>query len=53
MSVNVIPEVINDMRVYLDGADDMIGCKEFKLPELAALTATWKALVLLGKSKHQ
>ena len=27
MSVNVIPEVINDMRVYLDGADDMIGCK--------------------------
>lgn len=49
MSVNVIPEVINDMRVYLDGADDMIGCKEFKLPELAALTADVEGIGIAGK----
>nr|DAL33568.1 MAG TPA_asm: tail tube protein [Caudoviricetes sp.] len=49
MAVNVVPEVINDMRVYLDGADDMIGCKEFKVPELSALTADVEGIGVAGK----
>ena len=49
MATNVIPEAINDMRVYLDGADDMIGCKEMKLPELSGLTADIEGIGIAGK----
>lgn len=49
MSVNVIPEVVNDMRVYLNGADDMIGCKEFKMPKLDALKAAVEGIGIAGK----
>lgn len=49
MATNVIPEVINDMRVYIDGADDMIGCKECKLPELSGLTADVEGIGIAGK----
>lgn len=35
---NKIPELINDMRVYIDGADDMISAKTLELPELSSLT---------------
>lgn len=48
-SVNVIPEVVNDMRVYLSGADDMIGCKELKMPDLAALIASVEGIGIAGK----
>ena len=33
MATNRIPELINDMRAYLDGADDMISVKSLELPK--------------------
>ena len=32
MATNKIPEVINDARAYIDGADDLIGVKTMELP---------------------
>ncbi len=50
MAVNKVPEVINDMRAYMDGsADDMIGVKEVELPEFASLTAEVTGIGLAGK----
>lgn len=44
-----IPEVINDMRAYLDGADDMISVKEVELPELKSLDADITGIGVAGK----
>lgn len=49
MAINPIPEVINDMRVYLSGSDDMIGCKEFKMPTLSGLTVDVEGIGIAGK----
>lgn len=38
MATNKIPEVINDMRIYLDGADDMISAKTMELPNFENAT---------------
>ena len=32
MATNKVPELITDMRTYLDGADDLIGVKTLELP---------------------
>ena len=50
MGANKIPEVINDMRVYMGGSsNDMIGAKEVELPEFSSLTAEVTGIGLAGK----
>lgn len=49
MATNAIPEVLNDMRVYLDGADEFIGAVDIELPELASLTSTISGIGLAGE----
>lgn len=38
MATNKIPELINDMRVYLEGADDLISVKTMELPKFESAT---------------
>ena len=38
MATNPIPELINDMRAYIDGSTDMISVKSMELPELSSPT---------------
>jgi hypothetical protein len=38
MATNKIPEVINDARAYIDGADDLIGVKTIELPSFGSPT---------------
>jgi hypothetical protein len=38
MATNKIPEVINDARAYIDGADDLIGVKTIELPSFESPT---------------
>ena len=33
-----IPEVINDMRCYIDGNDDCISASSVDLPDLSSMT---------------
>ena len=49
MAVNKIPEVINDMRAYIDGADDLIGVNEVELPNLKSLTEDIEGIGVAGK----
>lgn len=49
MAVNKIPEVINDMRAYIDGADDLIGVNEVELPDLKSLTEDIEGIGVAGK----
>ena len=38
MATNKVPELITDMRMYLDGADDLIGVKTLELPKFESAT---------------
>lgn len=49
MAINKIPELMTDMRAYLNGADDMISVKEVELPELKSLTTEITGIGVAGK----
>lgn len=48
MATNRIPELINDMRVYLDGADDMISVKTMELPKFENPTEDVTGIGVMG-----
>lgn len=39
-----IPEVINDMRCYIDGNDDCISASSVDLPDLSSMTTDVKGI---------
>lgn len=47
-ATNKIPELINDMRAYIDGSDDMISVKTLELPELASPTEDVTGIGVMG-----
>lgn len=49
MAVNVIPERLNDFRVYLDGSTDLQGVADIELPSFEALTETVSGAGFLGE----
>lgn len=49
MATNAIPEMLNDMRVYLDGADEFIGATSIDLPELSSMTTTVSGIGIAGE----
>jgi hypothetical protein len=46
---NKIPEFLNDMRAYLEGADSFIGVTNIELPELSSMTTEVTGIGLAGK----
>ena len=48
MATNRIPELINDMRAYLDGADDMISVKSLELPKFNNPTEDITGIGVMG-----
>lgn len=49
MAYNKIPEVLNDMRVYLNGNNSFIGATSIELPEAANMTATVAGIGVAGE----
>ena len=49
MSVNLIPEVLNDFRVYDEGKDNCHGVVSIEIPEEASLTQTVKGVGIAGE----
>jgi P2 family phage contractile tail tube protein len=49
MSINTVPERLNDFRVYLDGSSDLKGLADIKLPSLENLTETVKGAGIAGE----
>lgn len=49
MATNKIPEVINDLRVYLDGGTSAISASQIELPELQSLTTDVTGIGIAGK----
>ena len=43
-----IPEVINDMRCYIDGNDDCISASSVDLPDLSSMTTDVKGIGIAG-----
>ena len=48
MATNRIPELINDMRAYLDGADNMISVKSMELPKFESPTEDITGIGVMG-----
>lgn len=49
MPVNVIPERLNDFRVYADGTTDLLGVANIELPSFEALTETVSGAGIAGE----
>lgn len=49
MAINVIPERLNDFRVYLDGSTDLFGIADIELPSFEALTETVSGAGIAGE----
>lgn len=49
MATNKVPEVINDVRVYLNGSDNAITASKIELPEIKSLKADVTGIGLAGK----
>lgn len=49
MSANKIPEVINDMRVYVDGEDTCMGVATVELPSITCMTQSVSGIGMAGE----
>ena len=49
MATNKVPEVINDVRVYINGSDSAVTASKIELPEIKNLTADVTGIGLAGK----
>jgi P2 family phage contractile tail tube protein len=49
MATNKVPEVINDVRIYLNGSDTAVAATKIELPEIKTLTADVTGIGLAGK----
>lgn len=52
MAVNKVPHFLNDMRVYLNGADEFVGAKSIELPNFETMTATAAGIGISGEIDH-
>ena len=47
-SINQVPEVLNDFRVYEEGSDNCLGVAKVELPSESVMTQTVKGVGIAG-----
>ena len=48
-SINQVPEVLNDFRVYEEGSDNCLGVAKVELPSESVMTQTVKGVGIAGE----